>query len=278
MLLRMLFVLSLGLICTCATEAQDKAKKDLDDDVKGIIGTLRNPILKKRIQGAQALGQMGPDAKDAAQALCEVLILEKSPLMKQATIEAIEKIRPDLYKPILALLAGQPSTQAILELGSMGEKAAPTVPILKTLLRLEVSSGLASRYGYDFGRYSDQYLAKACFLALEKIVPDDLEQVRIWLAIAAPANKSAFGRITAIQKLGFIAAKKPELRNQLLPTVYVGLKNEDCQLSAVKALGLFGAEAKGAIPDLRVLKLSSNSTIREAAGIALDKIESKLDK
>jgi HEAT repeat protein len=72
-------------------------------DVKALLAQLRSKDAGVRIRAVQALGEKGDDAKPAVRALCSAT-LDTSAKVKQAALEALEKVRPDLYKPLVVVL------------------------------------------------------------------------------------------------------------------------------------------------------------------------------
>ena len=141
---------------TAATEDPDEdvqavAKKSLAA-IKGAIGAdekgelaplikdLKSKDYKVRLKALDTLEKKGEDAKDAAKPICEAIIQDQNPKVALAALTTLEKVQPDLYKHVSVLLldqAGYHRRQALGELAKMGEKAAPSIPILLAKYRVE---------------------------------------------------------------------------------------------------------------------------------------------
>lgn len=239
-----------------------------DPELEKLVKDLRNKEVKVRLKAAESLGKKGQDAAPAARALSDA-ILDLSPQVATACLEALEKVRPDLYKPLSVLILDKDSNKhlmAIREFGLMGEKATPVVSVLLFRLRQQLSTR------GKFSRGLSQ-LEEAYFTALQQINPDDAETLKIYMVVAGPLNKDGYTRIQAIGFLNNWAAGEETRRRQLLPFLKAGLDDPICQLDCIKILGTYGAIAKDFVPLLKKLKLSKEEKIREAAGAAVDKIE-----
>jgi HEAT repeat protein len=241
---------------------------------------------KDKVTAAEAIGKMGDDGSKAAGQLCAAL-LDLTPSVRVAAIEAIEKVRPDLYKPLVVIITGTDAKAtskdqkkiiaAVNELGLLGEKATPTVPVLLTKLRAELAAGKVTDFT-EMSLYYRSSVSGACFEALEKIAPNDAETQKIILALAGPTTRHAAARASAIKAAGRMGQADPSFRKKAVPVIAAGLSITDkanhIQLEAIQALGQFGKDATDALPPLKKLKLSSDEKVREAATAAIDKIES----
>jgi hypothetical protein len=80
---------------------------------------------------------MGTDGAPAADALCLLVFRDPSPELKAAALDAIEKVRPDLFKPVssltfkAALKEGFDLPHIIPIIGEYGDAAKELLPLLK---------------------------------------------------------------------------------------------------------------------------------------------------
>jgi HEAT repeat protein len=67
---------------------------------------------------------------------------------------------------------------------------------------------------------------------------------------------------------------------EVVPALIEALKDksDDVRLSSAIGLGYFGDQAKGAIPALRELEKEKDARIREAAGVAMSRIDPTIPK
>ncbi|VTU01233.1 ---NA--- : : HEAT_2 [Gemmataceae bacterium] len=252
--------------------AQDKADaKKEESDIEKLAKELRHKDARVRIKAAKGLGEKGGDAAPAARALCDAL-LDPSPQVAVAALEALEPVRPDLYKPLAAMLLDkdrEKHVKAVQELGLMGEKAAPVVNVLLVRLRNELATRNVKRL-YNRGLTDFE---RAAFAAIRQIKPDDPETVKLYKVMAGPANQDGYARLEAILFLTDWAAEDETRRKEVLPLLRAGLDNPTCQAACIKLSGGYGPLAKEFVPLLKKLKLAKDEATRQAAGEALDRIE-----
>ena len=226
--------------------------------------------MKDRLKAIAALGEKGEAAAEAAGPLCDAM-LSASPKVATAALQAIEKVRPDLYKPLTALLVDgshENQLKGTKELGLMGEKASPAINVLLANLRRELAKGPASK-----GQLSA--MQTELFNAIRQIKPDDNETVKMYKTIAAASNKHILARVEAIAFLYSWAGDDAVRRQDIFPLIRAGLSDGQLQIQCIRCLGEYGELAKPCIPQLKQLKLSSNAAVRQAATAALDKIENQ---
>lgn len=259
----------LALSVSPGLQAQDKAK--LDAELEKMTKDLRHRDVKVRVAAVKALGEKGVDAGPAARSLCDAL-LDQSPQVAVAALEALEKVRPDLYKHVSTMVLDkdrQKQMTAIQELGLLGEKANPVITVLLARLRTELATrnvkGLHARGLSEF--------ETAYFSAIRQIKPDDSETIKLYKVMAGATNQDGYARLEAILFLSDWAAEEEARRKELLPLLKSGLDNPVCQVPCIKLCGTYGALAKDFVPLLKKLKLSNNENVRMAASTALDQIE-----
>jgi HEAT repeat protein len=247
-------------------QAQEKGKEQ--SELEKLAKDLRHKDVKVRLKAVKSLAEKGEDAAPVAGPLCDAL-MDRSPQVAVAALEALEKVRPDLYKHVSTLVLDKdPKKQlkAIRELGLMGEKANPVFNLLLARLR----TVLATRFNFNVG-LSD--VERAYFTAIRQIKPDDVETIKLFKVMAGVTNRDSYARLEAIRFLNDWAGDDAARRKELLPLLKAGLDDPVCQEECIKISGSYGSLAKDFAPLLRKLKLSSVETIRNAASEALDKID-----
>jgi hypothetical protein len=249
----------------------DTPPSGADREMVSLAKQLKSPGVKGRLDAIQAIAAKGEEAASIAGPLCDA-ILDSSPKVATVAVQAVEKVRPDLYKPLTALMVDRDNHNRLKgakELGLMGEKAAPTVNVLVSVLRKELAGGPGNG-----GRLTE--MQTELFNAIRQINPDDAATVKIYKAIAAPANQHAAARAEGLAFLNRWAGSDLIRRKEILPLVRAGLSEEKhCQIPCIHYVGEYGTLAKDCIPQLKQLKLSSSAAVREAATASLDKIENQ---
>jgi HEAT repeat protein len=263
-------LVSFTLVCLpTATLAQDKDKDDVSPDLAALIKGLRNKQSKIRIKAAEDIGKLGEEAAPAAKPLCNAM-MDGSAKVATAALDSLEKVRPDLYKPLSTLvLDSTPAKQlaAVKEIGLMGEKANPAMKLLLARLRTELSRPRS----YNQRGLSEMSLAY--FAAIRQIKPDDAETVKLFRVMAGLSDRDSYARLESLIFLEDWAGEDESKRKEVLSLLNVGLDDAVCQLNCIQTAGGYGVLAKDFVPKLKKLKLSSLEQIRDAAGVAADKIE-----
>jgi len=270
------------------TFAADPPKKpEVDPELAAIAAKLKDKNPKVRLKAVEDLAALGDKAAPVAEAVCDAT-MDPSGSIGLAALAAIEKIRPDLYKPLVDLLIDKDSkknTAAITTLRLMGEDALPAINLLSARMkaafaqtdyganqfgpRVGKSSSLVSPY--DFGK---EYLS-----TIEAIKPDHESIKAIRLQLAKPTNHVFSHRFECLKALIDGAGGDEAEKKKLLPLVVVGLqqdpKRTDPRHTAIylEYVGQFGKLAAGQLPALKKMKLSTVDSIRDAATKAVDQIE-----
>jgi HEAT repeat protein len=247
-------------------ETSPVAKPKTADPADG----LKSKVASERVKAAQTLAAMGERAKPFARALCETAI-DDNKEVRLAAIEALEKIQPEIVKPVLTLLTDQNhfnTAQAASQLGRLGDTAQSAIPVLVWYAK-RPSSGL----------FEDREHVNAGMAALIKVGRRDPDAVQVVVDVASDQKSNASTRINALQLLGGLTDTIGPLRKKILDCLLNVLgeqakANEQIALMAViVAVGNYGADAKAAMPVLRELRLHSDIRIRNAAVAAIGKLE-----
>ena len=130
---------------------------------------------------------------------------------------------------------------------------------------------------------TDEWMLAVDIQALAKHGPVEPEVVALFSELCKFQKYGGVGmqvRQAALGALVETGKAQPGRRKELVPLLVAATEtppsldyNEQVRLTAIKALGEFGADAKAAIPALKALKLSLSMAIRDAASAALERIE-----
>jgi hypothetical protein len=205
-----------------------------DRDLAPIISRLRNGTAEERIEAAETLGSMGIKARPACRALCEAAT-DSSQKVSRAALVALEKIDPDLQKPIFVLLIdGQAANhiQALGKLDELGDKGRAGVPVVvhqidKCTSQLnEQIEGRFGRGGTAWGSLTLFEVIERNMLTLTKIGPEEPQTVKTLTSLAKFQTQQPvfFSRRAgkefvqshfpfrpeAVALLGDVAEKRPE--------------------------------------------------------------------
>jgi HEAT repeat protein len=262
----------------------DKPPAPLDvpenPDLARLVRRLRSENATDRIQAANELASLGEAARPAARALCEAATDDQ---VRQAAIEALEKIQPALAKPITTLLVDSQAHNCIAaaeKLAAMGDSASPAIPVL-----IWHAKNAPIRFPYRENLPLD-------IQALTKIGPTDPETVRAIIDhVQSPVTRKANlvrdqeERVVALKALGALSRNQGSLRREIVVCLEKALTecerennpenyyHIDLCLATIRSIAEFGSDAKQAIPLLKRLKLDKDMQVRQAAASALEQIE-----
>jgi HEAT repeat protein len=230
---------------------------------------------------------MGERARPAARDLCEAAT-DASESVRQAALEALEKVHPALHKNVLVLLVDDNSSnhiRASRAVAALGKDGAPAVPVLLAHVRWNCSTERDPQRAVFRIRYFDDDMLVADIGALGTVAPDEPAVVNTLVELTRFTDQFGGGyrvRPAAVGALLEVGKAYPGRRKQLVPALVAALDfrvnerhDEATCLAALAALGAFGPDAREALPALKKLKLSPRMTVREAAAVALGRIEKK---
>jgi hypothetical protein len=247
---------------------------------------LASEDVEDRIRAANQLARMGPKGKAAARALCEAALEDKGE-GRQAALEALEKVHPELYKHVLVLLVDQEfrnHVNASQGIGRLKEEGAPALPILLDHIQKCLSD---QREPPLASVYNTTSLLDADLRALVEIAPNNQE---VWKCLvdmlkSEPGHRlysrfeGARARTVAAECMTKVGKDNSAARSVFVPplikatnvTIYDQRDKATC-LAAIRTLGSFGPAAKDAVPTLKKLKIDTDERIRRAASQALEAI------
>jgi hypothetical protein len=178
-----LFVLVLW---TIAANGDDK------EEIAALVKDLRSKTEKTRLTAIEKLAAMGPKAKPDLKDVCDRLV-DPSPKVATAALVAVEKIDPELYKPLSSYLLTPPGkgfaaySEALEKLTEMKEKVKPASLVLIARWHAESANPTPSTQ-----------IADALHSIIKGVKPNDAESIKAIKAIATkplPARDNAHAMI-----------------------------------------------------------------------------------
>lgn len=252
-----LFAVLIG-FATASTIAADEPSPELVDLAK----QLKAKDAKARLKAAEALRDKGKEAAPVARELCDALTVEKDKQVTGALLGALEKSRPDLYKPVNTLISPQryagTSADVREAVAKLGTDARPLAGVLVAELK-------RSSAPEDRNEYSKSLLA---------IKPDDAATIAYCKAALTTGAKSP--GIVATEALTIYAswAVKDEKNDKDLLPILKGYLSKGIYVQSCAAwAGEMGARAKPLLPELKKLANSTDGAVRGPALAAVEKIE-----
>jgi HEAT repeat protein len=248
-----------------------------------LVRDLKSERSADRIRAAEQLGKLKEEAKPAARALCEAATASEESV-RQAALEALEKVHPRLYKPVSTLLVDNDAgnhLQAALDIKGMGEDGRAATPVVHAHLRRYRRPGDEGMFWRGGGE-----LILGDMAALRAIAPDEPNTVKVMIELTTYEGQLYQGgqvRAAAATALGDLATRQPDRRDEIVKALVAATQyrpnygnewtEQPAMIAAITALGQIGPYASEAVPALRKLNLNPQRPIREAASAALEKIE-----
>jgi len=261
-----------------------------------LIKALKDPQV--RGYAASILGEIGPSAKEAVQALT-VAMKDETVWVRIAAAGALARINPDDAQPGLDLLlkilddpsdstsANAARESAASALGKIGPAARCAVPSLTRLSQFgdEAVRSLAVQALKEIGTGAAEtkepvYEGKPLSVWVKALKEGDAksrEDAAFALMKMGPAAREAMPALSAaltdpnLEVVKFAAITLGKIGGEGVPPLILGLQDEDETLQAIASLGLREAGA-AAVPSLIRLLRSSNRTTASYASSTLGKI------
>ncbi len=226
-----------------------------EETIRALAKDLKDPA--KKIKTLERLATYGAEANIVGEELIEAMT-DPVAEVRNAAAEALEKVNPKVYPHVFTMLHGQQTMVAFSRLEAMGSDAAIVVPLLLAWYE-KPASILRTNFAQSTPMIGQ----------IAKIAPKNKRLATIVLSLVAGpyTNLPSALRAEGLQLLDQIEASTAEKVNALLP----GLAEGD--ISVIRTIGKYGADAKPALPLLKKLKFSPNDGIRDAATEAIKRIE-----
>jgi len=232
-----------------------------------LIPVLADKDVGVREAGATALGRIGPDAKDAAPELIK-LVPDSERVVRLAAVFSLGRIAPeDVVKASAALVPLLKDRtdlgirkEAVMSLGFLADLSPANVQAVAAGLtdpEVDVRRATAQALGRFVGGL------KVIEAELKKVIVEDADKVVRGMALRALCD--GFG----------------ENAKDLLPFLVMRLAEEkdfDVKLALIEQLGVLGADGTPALPALRDAQKDPQVRIREAAALAIRRIQKPLPK
>jgi HEAT repeat protein len=242
----------------------EQGGKEIRKVLEPLVKDLKNKRPEYRLKAIEKLAEMGTSAREAGGALVDCIVTDRSQTVREAAIEALEKVDPAVHKHVVTLLfdsSEQAKRTAVSALGDMGTRGKAALPALLLHYQNEVLRG------YD---------AVNALVAVVRVAPDNRATVQVVLeAVSMPPLGGDRGTrlfLLRSKAIGLLKDLKLEPK-QVVPALIAALNDGTCRVQAIQELGKLGPEAKVALPILTRLKLDSSGQVPEAAAAAIDAIK-----
>jgi HEAT repeat protein len=247
-----------------------------DEEIKELLKELKSNADSRRISACGQLAKLGTEAKElASKSLCQTAT-DKSAKVREAALEALEKVNPDLYPHAVVVVAHDrlKTAESLAAIKKLGDDALDFMPILLFALK-RVTTNDRNRMFQDgsFRESSDREEFRNIVAALAAVDGNDVETVRLICGLFK-ATHGEQERKAILDAIRVIAADQDQMRKHLISTLKTALQDENTILAAVPICGICGQEAKELIPLLKKFKLSRSEELRKAAAKAIEEIES----
>lgn len=251
------------LVCLAVARAADPAD--------AIVKQLTAKEGSSRLKAAKAVAALGDKGAKYDYALIAAMAKDY-PNDREVYLEALQKIRPDLHKPVVTILVDK-----------SGENCAEAVKAIRVL-------GYARDGGYGavpvlvLKYFEEKERCKNAMLPFFGY-PILLMETLAWVARSDPATfvvlKDALTEReprgsdqTDLKRAAMLTVRQTKMPpKEVIPLLIAALPEEEYALTAVTILGSYKGAAKSAIPALRKLLLSETAEVRKAAEKAIAAIQ-----
>jgi len=252
--------------------------------VDTLIALLSDDDAVGRLSAVQALGELGPKAAPAVNALVEHF---EDPALQLATIETLRRLGPAAAPAVPHLLAlaakngGEQRATILPALSAIGHDAGAALPMIRACVKDPAEELRAASASVLAAVDPDKAEVLSTLLAL---LNDSSRKVRraavAELGKLGPSAEGAIpGLITMLDQeaeraVAFAALKSIKVRN--IPDLMrlLAMRESRVRVFACDSLGALGPAAKEAVPQLRDLS-SISSPVQDAARKALARIEAQ---
>jgi hypothetical protein len=110
----------------------EKRRKAIREKLPPLLKGLKAKTLAGRRTALETIADLGEDGAEASADLIEALA-DRSPVIQQAALNALEKVNPTLHTPVLSLLVDRDpkvKLRAVAQLGKLGADAKPAISLL----------------------------------------------------------------------------------------------------------------------------------------------------
>jgi HEAT repeat protein len=277
-----LVLFALVLIGSSRTRAAD------GDKLEALAKELKSKNPHVRLKAAQELGKLGPKAADVAKGLCDA-VLDPNLAVSRAAFQALEKVQPELHKPLTKLVFNKTpriQIEGARELAKLGPDAEPAAFLIvrtlaKSVADVEFRESVADvefRADIEFRAKEAARVEGEIFAALLKIGSEDPDVIAALKVLAGPDTPPLRIRAQAMELLVDWAAGNDDRHKELLPLIKSGLETPGLEVPCCGYAARYGALSKDLLPTLKLFQFSRVPAAREAAARAIATIEADLNK
>jgi hypothetical protein len=275
----------------------------LSGAVEQLVKAARAGPPTARQKAIDDLGAMGDKARDAGSVLVE-LVMDKSPAIQRSAADALEKVDPDIWRPVVESVL-QHNPTACARVGALGTKGTNALPALLKFYK-EALDRVSKRQDIEDSNVG-QFLAAAVAVAPadERVVsmvrnilttkkPSGTERALLPTALdmISPPRTESGDIIGTDRKNEFhslsgdvrLQMEKKEAVRLLISVASVPLDKPSafdsrtkaalkCRLQAIRALGEYGPDARDALDLLKSLKYTPG--VMDEAQRAIKTIEGR---
>lgn len=285
----------------------------LDERLAPLVKALKSKKAQERLRALIELGNLRERGRPLAGAVCAVLVADPIGAIRQASLEALEKIHPELHAPVVVFMVeadGQKHIKAARDVAALGEQGRPAIVVLlshlqsaptrfsikapelintdaqalaqiapnepvvqKTLIDLTYFTFVPPRHKTDIGGPTREAAVRVLGELMEKH-PDQAERIAPGLIAAARGMTDETVRAQTGALLGKLAENHVKLRPQIAAGLLALASAGDT--TVIPQLGKCGRDARDALPLLRKLKLHPTEAVRTAATRTIEQIEEAL--
>ena len=242
-----------------------------------LLNSLRTGNAASKAAALDKLAKLGAKAEPASEAII-IALVDRSKLVRERAMVALESVNPRLYTPIVTLLVEADVTkkqEALLQLTHLREAGKPSAPLLLVFLQREA-------YSFQLtGPVHPSWYIRC----LQEMTPEGTEFNETLLAFIRPKrspyaqNSYLFSRHEEDVRAALYPLIGSKIKKSIIdvkhavPILTIALADEQNLIAIVKVLEEIGPEAKNAIPALKKLKLHPQMEVRVAVTDALERID-----
>ncbi len=259
-------------LAACMTVPVFSADEKLDSQQTELAKKLKSKSPADQIKALQDIAKLGDAAKPLAKNVCE-LTGNTNPKVTQAAMEALSKVRPDLFKPIAELADNDINKhlRAIQELSKMGKEAAPaTAAVIADMKKVAVDPAMPNGF--------KRIIFELSMDALVNMGPDDPAVINALVTLGGTGNREMDLRSAALRNLANLTDDNPKLAKTFAPMVTTAVNDPRLRIVGLELAGKLPIDsAKTLLPTLTRLKTDKDPAVSKAASESLTRMEAMGD-
>jgi WD40 repeat protein len=247
-------------------------EKAAEQRLAELIKALKSQKVDDKIKAIEELGSLGKKAAPASRALCE-LLLDPVQAVRVTAIDTLKIVNPTIHKlinPIFERPRAYNNSGSLIGIRDVGPVTSPVVPVLVFYKEMNANEPFFNETGLIVE-------------ALAAVAFDDPKVTKLfvtWLVTETNRKLTAAGSFgDRGNKLQItIAGSLPKMADgskaaPALATVLQASNSPDVRTACAKALGNLGRNIPAVVTALTAAKTDSATSVREAARVALQKVE-----